>query len=101
MTFKDDVNSPLIITVGAISGFLVIVLVIGLQAWFLSEEQRELSGDYSAGNRELTELRKDQQAKISTYHWIDRDKNVVAIPIDEAKKLLIENKGKLPSTQPK
>jgi hypothetical protein len=102
MAFKEDVNSPLILTIGAISGFLVIVCVIGLQAWFMSEEQRELDGKYAtAVNYRLTELRSEQQAHLQGYRWIDPQNRVAAIPIDEAMKLLIENKGKLPSTQPK
>ena len=101
MAYKEDVNTELIITVGAVSGFVVIVLMIGLQAWFASEEQREITTDYSKStNTQLTDLRTQQEAKITGYRWVDKDKKVVAIPIDEAKKLLIENNGKLPTTTP-
>jgi hypothetical protein len=95
--FKDDTNTQLIFTIGAISGFLVIVAVIGLQAWFMREEEAELNEKYAgAVNYQLTTLRKDQQANISTYRWIDRDKQIAAIPVDQAMKLLIQNNGKLP-----
>ncbi len=101
MIFKEDVDSPLILTIGAISGFLVIVCVIGLQAWFMSEEQSELSEKYSiAVNARLAELHTEQEANISKYRWIDANKHVAAIPIDQAMTLVIQNKGKLPSTRP-
>jgi hypothetical protein len=102
MAFKEDVNSPLILTIGAISGLLVLVCVIGLQAWFMSEEQRELEDKYaSAVNYGLKDLRTAQSAHLQGYRWLNAQKTVAAIPIDEAMKLLIENKGKLPTTQPK
>jgi hypothetical protein len=95
--FQDDTNSPLIITIGAMSGFLVIVAVIGLQAWFMREEQEELNEKYAGSvNYQLTALRHDQQANISSYRWIDREKQIAAVPVDEAMKLLIQNNGKLP-----
>jgi hypothetical protein len=97
MAYRDNTDSALIITIGAVSGFLVIVLAIGLQAWFLSEEQAETQRkNASAVNYQLAELRNEQQQKITTYRWIDREKQVAAIPIDDAMKLLVQNGGKLP-----
>ena len=102
MAYREDVDSQLILTIGAVSGFMVIVAVIGLQAWYMSEERRELEQKYSnAANPQLVELRKAEQANLTKYRWIDKDKQVAAVPIDEAMKLLIQNKGKLPTTQPK
>jgi hypothetical protein len=95
--YQEDTNSPLILVIGAVSGFLVIVIVIGLQAWFLNEEQQAYSEVYSASeNYQLRDLRVAQQANTSTYRWIDREKQIVAVPVDDAMKMLIENKGKLP-----
>ena len=101
MAYKEDVNSPLIFTIGAVSALLAIVVVVGLQSWFMYEEQAEKDQNYAgAVNHQLVDLRKEQQSNITGYRWIDRDKKVAAVPIDEAMKLLIQNKGKLPSTQP-
>jgi len=102
MAYREDVDSQLILTIGAVSGFMVIVAVIGLQAWYMSEERRELDQKYATtANPQLVELRKTEQANLTKYRWIDKDKQVAAVPIDEAMKLLIQNKGKLPTTQPK
>ena len=101
MAFKQGENAPLIITIGAVSGFLLLVIVIGLQAWFMSEEQDEMDRKYAgAVNFQLADLRAEQQTKLNTYRWVDRDKQVVAIPIDDAMKLLMQTNGKLPATQP-
>lgn len=101
MAQKDNSNAQVILTIGAVSGFTVIVLVIGLQAWFLSEEQTELQVKQGQSvNMELVETRVTQEANINTYRWIDQSKRVAAIPIEQAMKLLIENQGKLPTTRP-
>jgi hypothetical protein len=39
MAIKQEVNAPLIVTVGIISTLLLIVIIIGLQAWFTFEER--------------------------------------------------------------
>ena len=101
MAYKEDVDSQLIITIGAVSGFLLIVLAIGLQAWFASEEEAELAAKSATSvNYPLADLRNQQQANITTYRWIDRDKQIAAIPIEQAEQLLLQNNGKLPATQP-
>jgi hypothetical protein len=98
MAYKDDANSPFIITVGAVGGFLVIVIVIGLQAWFMSEEQAELDHKYAGVvNQELQDVRQQQRTNLTTYRWIDRNKGIAAIPIDRAMKLLVEQKELKPA----
>jgi len=101
MAYREDVDSQLILTIGAVSGFMVIVAVIGLQAWYMSEERRELEQYSNTANPQLVELRKAEQANLTSYRWINKDKQIAAVPIDDAMKLLIQNKGKVPSTQPK
>ncbi len=97
MAWKDDVDSRLIITIGAVSGFLVIVLSIGLQAWFLSEEQAELTGKAStAVNYQLEDLRAQQEKNLHTYRWLGDDKKVAAVSIEQGMKMLVETGGKLP-----
>ena len=78
------------------------MLAIGLQAWFLSEEQQELNEKYSTSvNLSMRDLLAEQKKNLSTYRWIDRENRVVAIPIEDAMTLLIKNNGKLPSTRPR
>ena len=102
MAFKEDVDSQLILTIGAISGLMVIVAAIGLQAWFMTEEQREFNQKSATSiNYELTNMNDAQTKNIMTYRWVDADKKVAAMPIDQAMKVLIQNNGRLPSTQPK
>lgn len=101
MAIEQQPNTPLLITIGAVSGFLLVVLVIGVQAWFLREVQRETHIKYEdAPAQPFTDLKLGQLTTINQYRWVDQAKGRVAIPIAEAEKMIIANHGRLPSTQP-
>src|SRR5689334_8386538 len=102
MAIEQQPNTPLLITIGAVSGFLLLVLIIGIQAWFLREVQRETRIKYEdVPAQPVTDLKIEQETKINQYRWVDQKKGTVAIPIDQAMKMIVANHGELPSTQPK
>jgi hypothetical protein len=39
--------------------------------------------------RDMRQLRADEEKKLNTYYWIDRQKGVIHVPIDEAMKKLV------------
>jgi len=108
MAFKQEVNVPMILTTGIISGILILVIVIGMQAWYTSEEQNEIAvkADEAAAaaldsqlpNKTVAELLNGQKlALVAKPHWVDdKKKDRVAIPIEDAKTYLENNGGKLP-----
>jgi hypothetical protein len=101
MAIEQQPNTPLLITIGAVSGFLLLVLIIGVQAWFLREVQRETRIKYEdAPAQPVTDLKLEQLTKIHQAHWVDQGKGRVAIPIEDAMKMIVANKGQLPTTQP-
>ena len=100
MAQREQANVPLLLTIGAVSGFLVIVMAIGIQAWFLREVQREVAQKWDAVPLQpITDIRRNQEIAISQYRWVDKDKKRVAIPIDEAMKLVVQQNSKA-ATQP-
>ncbi len=100
MAIKQEANSRLIITIGAVSGILLLVMMIGTEAWFKNEERHELEIKWQASpNLALLEMRAEQQARINGYR-VDAKTGVRAIPIGEAMRMVVETKGKLPATQP-
>jgi hypothetical protein len=105
MAIEQQPNTPLLITIGAVSGFLLLVLIIGVQAWFLREVQRETRIKYEDDPKALpqpyTNLKLEQLTKINQTRWVDQSKGRVTIPIDQAMKMIVANHGQLPSTQPK
>src|SRR6187431_2509222 len=100
MAQRQEANVPLLMTIGAISGFLLLVLMIGTEAWFLREVQHQTAIEWdNAVPQPLTGLRAEQHARINSYRWLDKEKTRVAIPIDQAMKIVAARNGKLPSTQ--
>jgi hypothetical protein len=100
MSIKQDVNAPLIVTIGIVSGLLLLVIVFGLQAWFVREETAEINGKWDAAKyTQLIDLRAEQQAKIHRDGADDKTK-ARTISIDKAMQVIAQTGGKLPSTRP-
>jgi hypothetical protein len=108
MAFKQEVNVALLLTIGVISALMVLVIVIGMQAWYQSEEineftvksqeasERALSGD--APDTTLAELQEGQKLALDAKpHWVDATKkDKVAIPIKVSMEYLESHGGNLP-----
>ena len=102
MSIKQDVNAPLIVTIGAVSGLLLLVVVFGLQAWFVREEQAEIDEKWTmASYTQLIDLRASQRERIHREGAVEEGgAKVRMLPIDQAMQIIIQRNGKLPSTQP-
>jgi hypothetical protein len=110
LAYKQEVNVPLIVTIGIIGGILVLVCVIGVQAWFQSEEQNEIALKAQEAEQRpdnwLSVLQDSQKAAIGVAtttqpsttdaHWADQKKGTVAIPVAQAMDYLSKNGGRLP-----
>ena len=92
MAIKQEANAGLIVTVAAISGFLILVLYFGAEAWFRSEEASELTTQWDNNpNAWLGDMRNRQRANLGN--------------LDTAMKQIVQSNGKLtmpaaPATQP-
>src|SRR5687767_14665800 len=100
MAIKQDVNAPLIVTVGIVSGILLLVIVFGLQAWFVREETAEITEKWNnARYTQLEDLRSEQRARI-VREGVDDQTKARTISIQKAMQVIAQTGGKLPSTQP-
>lgn len=99
---KQDVNVPLVLTIGVVAGLLLIVGVIGVQGWYQDAANDEIAAKYIPYDKDndLTRLKAGQLDNLSRYHWVDKSHNVVAIPIDAAMSEVVQTQGNLPTTQP-
>ena len=87
-----DLNVPLILTIGIVSVLLLIVAIIGTQAWFTHEVKQErqkkvLSQPFPEldGDMNVTELNRQQEQVLQgPAAWKDRSKGIVTVPIDQA-----------------
>jgi hypothetical protein len=88
MAMRQEVNAPLILTVGAVGGVLTVVLMVGVHAWFLNEEGKEVAKKERMGEPlSLVHLRDQQEAKLKT----------APVPIDAAMHRIAQNHGLLPA----
>lgn len=94
-------NAPLIVTIGLVSGLMLIVIMVGVEAWFKYEEQQELAYKWeSSHNVQLNALRAEQTARMEHSGWNESTKTTVSFPVADAMRVLVANGGKMPSTQP-
>ena len=102
MAQREQANVPLLLTIGGVSGFLIIVLAIGIQAWFLREVQREVATKWdSTPLQPITDIKRAQEMNISQYRWVDKDKKRIAIPIDDAMGIIAQqNQQNAPAPTP-
>ncbi|MDP9173044.1 MAG: hypothetical protein M3O30_04155 [Planctomycetota bacterium] len=101
MAFKQEVNIPLVLTIGVVSAIVLIVAIVGTQAWYDNDVAAEFAAKSDQyPNTALNDLKGGQKANISAYRWIDEKNQVVAIPIEAAMQVIVDTHEKVPSTQP-
>jgi hypothetical protein len=94
MAMKNEVNIGLIITIGAASALLLLIVLVGAQAGFLYAENGELLRKWDMSKNEaLKTARDDQTAHISHKAVVDADKGIYAIPINQAMEIVAQQKG--------
>ncbi len=101
MAFKQEINIPLILTIGLVSGITLLVVIFGVQGWYESAAADEAT--FKASEAPLTEFQQqklDQQKSLTTLAWTDKSKVAVTMPIDRAMEVMVETDGNLPTTQP-
>lgn len=83
-----DPNASMTLLVGIVGTIIVFAIIVGLQALYNRVEETEnYNKIYSQAPEELSRVRAEQQELLNSYRWIDRDKDVVGIPIDRAMEL--------------
>ena len=90
-TDRDDPDASTTLAVGAASAILLFALVLVLQGLFNRSAEAESERKIvSRVPEEIERSRAEQLGKIGAYAWLDRGAGVVAIPIERAMELIIE-----------
>ncbi len=94
MVEKQNINARVLVTVGMVSIILLVVIFLGVEAWFRSEFHNELQAKMAGDvHWDLASLRLDQQERINRYGWADPQAQTVTIPIDRAIELTAERQS--------
>jgi hypothetical protein len=84
---KNRVSLSVIIT-----GLVMILLFVGLAIFLVSQRQNIPTVDEQTAEvrlKNLAELNAENQRILTQYHWIDKNKGVVGIPINRAMDLVV------------
>ena len=100
MATYDDVSTQNITVIGICGAVGTFVIIIGLQSMYYrfesQEYQRKVVTVQTVGPDSLLN---DQRSRLNSYGWIDRERRLVGIPIDDAMSLTVvrENQQKIRS----
>ena len=103
---RQDVNVPLLVTIGLVCSILLLVIVVGTQAWYRYEAQRQWEQKVlPVQNRELRTLNAEQRANLQGGQWANNEQTRATISIEQAMSLLtqghnIAERGSKPTTEP-
>lgn len=96
-----SVNTPSLILAGLLGTILTVAAILGLQVvYYQYTASLEASQGPGQPQAEMEALRDRQQAVLADYGVIDPEKGVVAIPIDRAMELVVNDLAQ-PNTPPK
>jgi hypothetical protein len=86
-TQKNRISLSVIIT-----GLVMILLFVGLAIFLVSQREKIPTVDEQTAEvrlKNLAELNAENQRSLTQYHWIDKNKGVVGIPINRAMDLVV------------
>jgi len=89
MNHQSDPDALRTLYVGAVSVIVTIVVIIALQAVFYQAQESEITRKSSASEA-LAALRTEQLELLGSYRWVDRSKGTVAISVDRAMQLVVD-----------
>ena len=91
MANYDDINTKLVAVVGLISVLAVIGSIVGIQTLYYNFEQSENDRKVIAVEAiDAKNLLAEQEAKLNRAGWLDRENGIVAIPIERAMELVVD-----------
>jgi hypothetical protein len=94
-TNYDDVNTPMIAMIAALSAIITLAVIIAIQAFFF-QYQETLVKDRVVDQKTDTaqSMLTEQLQSVSEYGVVDKAAGVYAIPIDRAMEIVVEDLNK-------
>jgi len=90
MDRHNDLNPVNVAWVGFLGALVTLVIILALQVLYYATVERETEQKLiQVPTTESDTLLAEQAVKLTRYGWIDRDKQQVAIPIERAMDLVV------------
>lgn len=91
-TYTDDPSSAPTALVGFVFVVLVVITVIGLQAYFGRAEKEEFEAKVvGVPNLDRARIQLEQREEMAQYRWLDRETGTVGIPIEQAMEIVVRD----------
>jgi len=85
MARYDDMNTQNLTVIGICGAVGTFVLIIALQVMYHHYESQEIARKVLSVSQTASESAlNEQRSKLASMGWIDRDQQVVAVPIEDA-----------------
>lgn len=78
-------------------GFSLVVLYFFYQGKVQPVQERSVGQDSLISQKDSGQLQEEKMAYLTTYGWVDADRNIAHIPIDQAIGLVLERYSLQPS----
>lgn len=95
MKYDEDLNIPGIVVSGLLLVLLVVAAVMGLQGMYygVTESQRQVKV-VDQIPVSFKNLQYEQQTRMNSYEWVDKNNGIVNIPIEMAMELVVDDIGR-------
>jgi hypothetical protein len=78
--------------IGFLGAILVVVIILLLAVVFRGVEQRQLQRkQIEPRYQEISTLQENQRGYLAGYGWLDSERGIARIPIEEAKQLVLQD----------
>jgi hypothetical protein len=90
------VESDRVIVLSGLAGVIILaVMLVWLRSYFFLVRNETIQKNYlSAPNPKIDDLHAHEQQLLNSYGWVDRQKGIVHIPIDQAMELMVRESGR-------
>lgn len=105
MAFRDDIDIPLVVSLGAATTMAVAVAVIATEAVFYRVEYRTLQKRYDDAEAQGTYAQNAWKPQLEAINkpgpnWLDDRQEFAQVSIDQAIKVLAAREGRMPGVWP-
>ena len=90
MVQNDDIDTQAVTVIGLVGAIITFALIVAVQVLYYRMTREDEERKNTHRPRPVTTLLAEQRASLARYHWIDKDKGVVAIPIERAMELTVK-----------
>ncbi len=86
----DDINTSSVAVVGFISAIAIFAIIVAVQTLYFNRMETLEQRKAGQQNPEAANLIAEQEGRLARKGWINRETGVVAVPIERAMKLVVE-----------